>query len=74
MAALETMIQRGEICQCLRAKTMFYQVPEAPGAAESESGSDGPFWCAQTQSLVGPDGEVAGTFNCRPGRPCCETV
>ena len=34
----------------------------------------GPFWCAQTQSLVGPDGGFANTEKCRPGRSCCETT
>ncbi len=65
---LNVLIQRGEICQCLREKNMFYEAEE-----DSPPGSpDGPFWCALTQSLLGPDGQVADASSCRPGRSCCE--
>ncbi len=67
MASLNAMIRNGEVCQCLRTKTMFYQ-----GDLEDESGSYGPFWCALTQALQGPDGGVASADDCRPGRSCCE--
>ncbi len=67
--SLNVLIQNGTVCQSLRAKTMFYQVE-----GEENSGSHGPFWCAQTQSPIGPDGKVADTENCRPGRSCCETA
>lgn len=76
MPNLNAMIQQGEICQCLRAKTMFYQVHDEAGEAArvEEAGSEGPFWCAHTQSLVGPDGQVADVEKCRPGRACCEVA
>ncbi len=66
MADLSTMIRSGEVCRCLRAKTLFYR------SEGEDSGADGPFWCAQTQSLQGPDGAVASAEDCRPGRSCCE--
>jgi hypothetical protein len=71
MPSLSVLIQKGQVCQCLRAKTLFYEPPDAEGHPH---GPEGPFWCAQTQSLLGPDGRVADAENCRPGRSCCETA
>ena len=70
MPSLQVLIQRGELCQCLRAKSLFYQ----PVLSEADEFLEGPFWCAQTQSLLGPDGQVADAESCRPGRACCETA
>ena len=70
MPSLQVLIQRGELCQCLRAKSLFYQ----PVLSEADGSPEGPFWCAQTQSLLGPDGQVADAESCRPGRACCETA
>lgn len=67
MSALNILIAQGEVCTCLREKQMFYETGEASGAPPQ-----GPFWCARTQSLLGPDGEVAEVEKCRPGRECCE--
>ena len=67
MASLHELITTGEVCQCLRAKELYYQAPEEASAAR------GPFWCVRTQSLIGPDGQIADTESCRPGRSCCET-
>ena len=82
MPSLNALINAGLICQCLREKKMFYQ-PEDLGAPEtidilppeerSAEQPQGPFWCAQTQSLLGPDGQIADFESCRPGRSCCET-
>jgi hypothetical protein len=68
MPTLNALILRGDVCRCLREKTMFYQAEED----SSPAGPDGPFWCALTQSLLGPDGQVADAESCRPGRSCCE--
>lgn len=68
MASLNEMISNGEVCQCLRSKVLFYQVEGAEASAE------GPFWCVHTQSLIGPDGQIADAESCRPGRGCCETA
>jgi hypothetical protein len=70
MPNLTVLIQRGDVCQCLRAKTLFYEDPQPDALAEAH----GPFWCAHTQSLLGPDGQVADAETCRPGRGCCETA
>ena len=70
MPTLNALILRGEVCSCLREKKMFYQSEEDAGASWPE----GPFWCALTQSLLGPDGKVADAESCRPGRTCCEVA
>jgi hypothetical protein len=70
MPNLSVLIQKGEVCQCLRAKALFYESPDE----QDPAGPDGPFWCARTQSLLGPDGQVADAESCRPGRTCCETA
>jgi hypothetical protein len=69
MANLSEMIASGAVCCCLRTKTMFFETDDQPSAT-----SYGPFWCAQTQSVLGPDGNVAEPEKCQPGRSCCEKV
>lgn len=71
--SLQVLIAKGEVCRCLREKTLFYEPPELPGEL-APGAAEGPFWCAQTQSLLGPDGQIADSESCRPGRACCETV
>ncbi len=73
MPSLNVLIEKGEVCHRLRAKTMFYQPAIVEPAAEA-AGPEGPFWCAKTQSLQGPDGQIAEARTCRPGRSCCETA
>ena len=58
-------------CGLLRTKWMFIQVEDEPGARHGENG---PFWCVHTQNCLGPDGEVANSDNCKPGRSCYEPV
>jgi hypothetical protein len=70
MPNLTVLIQQGEVCRCLRSKNIFYEDPRSDAAADAS----GPFWCAHTQSLLGPDGKVAEPETCRPGRGCCETA
>lgn len=83
MPSLTILIQNGTVCQYMRDKKMSYEsgaeppanamdiLPESVTAAEPPKG---PFWCALTQSLIGPDDGFANVENCRPGRDCCETT
>jgi hypothetical protein len=72
---LNILIARGEVCHRLSAKTLFYEsVVNDP--SETVHSAEGPFWCAVTQSLIGPDGKFADTEACRAGRGrgCCQTA
>jgi len=81
MPTLTVLIQNGAVCQCLREKKMFYEgdsqplpgamdiIPAAEKAAQMPSG---PFWCALTQKITGPDDQFAGVKSCRAGRSCCQ--
>lgn len=82
MRTLRTMVETGQVCRRLRAKTMFYEVDQ-PAVAEgssaeyvSYSGLNGPFWCALTQTVHGPDGKFVTLEHCSAacGRGCCETA
>lgn len=66
--SLQNLILCGEVCHALRSKKLFYQEGGEASAAENSA----PFWCARSQSLVGPDGKIADLESCRPGRVCCE--
>jgi hypothetical protein len=82
MPTLTELVQNATVCHCLREKKMFYEGGDAPANSmdiititeKAVAMPTGPFWCAQTQSLVGPDGSFANTEKCRPGRYCCETT
>lgn len=77
MISLNEMIAAGQLCRCLRAKTMFYQVEgleQTGDPSVAESRTYGNMWCVQTQSLLGPDGQAVDLERCRPGRSCCETA
>ena len=82
MPTLTELVQKAAVCHCLREKKMFYEGGDIPAnsmeiISREEKAAwmpTGPFWCAQTQSLVGPDGGFANTEKCRPGRSCCETA
>ncbi len=71
MALVPKLIARREVCCCLRAKTMFYDTADHEHPESLEAQKAGPFWCAITQSLIGPDGKIAGLELCRDGRGCC---
>ena len=70
MPGLSILIREGEVCGCLRSKKLFYQAE----GEESEAANAAPFWCSRTQGIQGPDGQIAGLEECRPGRSCCETA
>ena len=71
MPRLTDLIERGEICHSLRDKKMFYQPLVRDSLNADFASPAGPFWCAKTQSLIGPDGEIADSEACRHGRVCC---
>ncbi|MEW5978287.1 MAG: hypothetical protein AB1898_21025 [Acidobacteriota bacterium] len=56
-----------EVCNCVRWKSMFYQAEPDPSVPRSNE--DG-FWCALTQRVLGPDGQVVSPQECKPGRAC----
>lgn len=70
MASLNEMIRTGEICRSLRSKKLCYETEETA----SDISNAGPFWCAKTQSFIGPDGQFAGSEHCVMSRSCCETT
>lgn len=78
MPTLSALISAGSVCQCLRDKKMFYHSSEPlPGARDilpPATMPQGPFWCARTQTVTGPDGQLVHADQCRPGRSCCETT
>ncbi len=77
MASLNEMISAGQLCCCLRAKTMFYQseeIEDGSDPAVAGSRTYGNLWCSQTQSPLGPDSQAVALEQCRPGRECCQTV
>lgn len=71
MASLNLLIEKGEVCRCLRSKTMFYEVDEGE---RPDAENAGPFWCTHTQTIQGPDGSVVDIGSCRSSRSCCEIV
>ncbi len=70
MTSLNLLVERGEICKCLRAKSMYYDAAGEDPSGENEDS----MWCAHTQSILGPDGQVVDVRHCCPGRSCCETT
>ncbi len=60
-----------ERCRFLHHKEMFYETEDRP--AGHRSGNE-LYWCAQTQTCLGPDGQMVDDRNCRPGRGCYDGV
>jgi hypothetical protein len=58
-------------CRRLRCKEMFIET--GIGFKMTETGS-GIYWCAHTQNLLGPDGQVAEPSGCLAGRECYEVL
>jgi hypothetical protein len=80
MPSLQVLIETGAVCRCLRAKTLAYSpvIAGDPVAASfyEDAGIEGPFWCAQTQGIQGPDGKIASAENCHSEceRDCCDVA
>ena len=68
MTSLNLLVERGEICKCLRAKSMYYD-----DAGEDPSGeNEDSMWCAHTQSILGPDGQVVDVRTAAPAAPAAK--
>ena len=56
------------LCSSLRWKGQFILAEHDPTVQRS---NDGLYWCAYTQTCIGPDGEIAEPGNCnKPSRSC----
>ena len=60
-----------EVCRLLRWKAMFIEAESVPTVPPS---NDRSFWCAQTQVVTGPDGQVAEPESCSPNRSCYDQL
>ncbi len=59
-------------CRYLTSKEMFYKDVSGTGVPRSASGH---FWCALTQTIQGPDGQLVDSHECtQSGRACYESV
>lgn len=57
-------------CQCLYSKGLFINAGIKPG---EEVTGDGNFWCAKTQTIMGPDRQLCGAEYClNSARSCYE--
>lgn len=76
MGKLSVLIARGEVCSCMRSKQMFFETLDPEDGLEFREANDtlphGPFWCVQTQSMIGADGGLVSVTKCRLGRGCCQ--
>ena len=61
---------RDDLCDCLRWKSLYVNVAPDPSVP---SGRSHHFWCVFTQTVLGPDGEVALPATCGPDRACYGT-
>ena len=59
----------GDRCGNLRWKGMFIDPDQ-----EAPAGDDHIFWCLKTQLVLGPDGKLAGNFECHAARSCYQAL
>jgi hypothetical protein len=60
-----------ERCRSLASKEMLCEVE---GSEPAHAGGSGLFWCSQTLSCLGPDGQSVHHEDCKPGRSCYEAL
>jgi hypothetical protein len=60
--------ERAGLCSALHWKSQY--IWSAPDPTVPRSG-DGLFWCAMTQTCIGPDGKLAEPGNCCSGERGC---
>ena len=63
------MAEIKSVCLRLRSKGMILNVEPDPTVPSSD---DECFWCTHTMNCLGPDGDVAESESCQPGRHCFE--
>ncbi len=56
-------------CANLRWKGLFIDPNQ-----EAPSGDDHIFWCLKTQLVLGPDGKLAGKYECHAARSCYQAL
>ena len=57
-----------DLCPSLRWKGQYVLAARDPDVPPC---NDGLFWCAHTQTCIGPDNQLAEPGNCcKPGRAC----
>jgi len=56
-----------EVCNCVRWKSQFYESERDLTVPPS---NDDSYWCALTQRVLGPDGQLVEPQSCKPGRAC----
>jgi len=56
-----------EVCNCVRWKSMYYRSDPDLSVPPSNAAN---YWCAMTQRVIGPDGEIVDLEDCKPGRAC----
>ncbi len=68
MDALDPQQQPLPCCVQLRCKSMYYRADERPGLLHNEESMG--YWCALTNTDLGPDGTATSHSKCQPGRSC----
>ncbi len=67
-----TRIVFGVHCLKIRHKGMYVSYePDPDPAVYNELFDSGSYWCAQTQTSFGPDGQPVRPDICQGGRTCC---
>jgi len=73
MELTSNKLQFGVHCLLIRHKGMYtFELPN-PGEGKFFDAYDaGAYWCAETQSGFGPDGQPVRPDVCQNGRGCCK--
>ena len=67
-----TKITFGLHCQNIRHKQMYTPIVPNPGEEQFYDAYDSAsYWCAETQTGIGPDGIPANPDFCQGARACC---
>ncbi len=67
---IPTVTSQGH-CRRLRCKEMFIDTGQEFDIANTGSGA---YWCSQTLTALGPDGQAAEPQSCKSGRGCFEEM